>query len=138
MRTGTDRVLEQPRVEVAPHDDTRSRLRVVPRQPHPRRRDDDFADNGRRRERTVVEIDRRKMGLRGGADDAVAGDVAGESLAIDDQHTRAGASEQKCRDRSRGPGARDEDIDQRNTIDWCDGISKRRRQRVQLTMSSTR
>jgi hypothetical protein len=78
------------------------------------------------------------MGLRAGAEDAVAGDVAWESLAIDDQHTRAGASEQKCGDRSRGPGARDEDIDQRNTIDWCDGISKRRRQRVQLTMSSRR
>jgi hypothetical protein len=27
---------------------------------------------------------------------------------------------------------------QRNTIDWCDGISNRRRHRVQLTMSSTR
>lgn len=78
------------------------------------------------------------MGLRGGADDAVAGDVAWESLAIDDQHTRAGSSEQECGDRSGRPGAGDENIDQRNTIDWCDGISKRRRQRVQLTMSSTR
>ena len=111
-RARGDRLVEQPRVELAARDRAAGKTIAVPPF-HPFSRPGQHHPGERRRglERTAPQVDRLQERDDAGVERVAAQLVARKRLAIDDEHARAGAGEQRRGDRSRRSRARNEDVE---------------------------